>query len=221
MSLVVGVDGWKSGWIGVVIDCGEVSLRYDSSLAGFVTDFSTADALVVDVPIGLPVKGRRLADKEARNFVGPRASSVFTTPPLGPLLASSYQAALRLCRDQYGYGLSSQSYALKDKILEADALAPAAPTVLEGHPEVSFAALKGSRLGYPKRAWNGQMERRRLLAQAGIDLPDELPQDVGRAPVDDVLDAAVMAWTARRVALGEAQSLPEPPEQIGSRQVAI
>ena len=152
----------------MVIDSGEVSLHYESSLAEFLTEFSSAGAVVVDVPIGLPIEGRRLADQEARRFVGPRASSVFTTPPLGPLLSASYQEALQLCRDQHGYGLSSQSYALRDKILEADALALTGPPVLEGHPEVSFAALKGSHLGYPKRTWNGQMERRRLLAQAGI-----------------------------------------------------
>jgi predicted RNase H-like nuclease len=36
-----------------------------------------------------------------------------------------------------------------------------------------------------------------------------------RVPVDDVLDAAVAAWTARRVALGTARSLPSPPEDVG------
>jgi predicted RNase H-like nuclease len=30
--------------------------------------------------------------------------------------------------------------------------------------------------------------------------------------VDDVLDAAIAAWTARRVARNEAQAMPDPPE---------
>jgi len=30
--------------------------------------------------------------------------------------------------------------------------------------------------------------------------------------VDDILDAAVAAWTARRVARGQALSMPDPPE---------
>jgi predicted RNase H-like nuclease len=41
------------------------------------------------------------------------------------------------------------------------------------------------------------------------------------APADDVLDAAAAAWTARRKAVGEARSLPDPPELIRGRPVAI
>jgi predicted RNase H-like nuclease len=36
-----------------------------------------------------------------------------------------------------------------------------------------------------------------------------------------VLDAAAAAWTARRVAAGEAASIPDPPEIIDGRAVAI
>jgi predicted RNase H-like nuclease len=36
--------------------------------------------------------------------------------------------------------------------------------------------------------------------------------DFGASGLDDVYDAAAMAWTARRVARGEAVSLPDPPE---------
>jgi predicted RNase H-like nuclease len=32
------------------------------------------------------------------------------------------------------------------------------------------------------------------------------------AAVDDVLDAAVVAWSGRRVLSGQADSLPDPPE---------
>jgi Protein of unknown function (DUF429) len=46
--------------------------------------------------------------------------------------------------------------------------------VIEVHPEVSFAALAGRPLRNSKRSWNDQMEQRRLLASAGIELPDEL-----------------------------------------------
>ncbi len=94
-------------------------------------------------------------------------------------------------------------------------------SLFEGHPEVSFAALKGSNLEFNKRSWNGQMERRGMLASAGLVIPDTLPEPLSRAPVDDVLDAAVMAWTARRIHAGEARTLPHPPEDIGGRQVAI
>jgi predicted RNase H-like nuclease len=53
--------------------------------------------------------------------------------------------------------------------------------------------------------------RRELLASAGIALSDDLGV-AGRAAVDDVLDAAAAAWSARRVVMDEAISLPDPPE---------
>ena len=63
------------------------------------------------------------------------------------------------------------------------------------------------------------MERMRLLAAAGVELPDEL--STGQAAADDVLDAAIAAWSATRKARSEAVPLPpDPPVQDG-RPVAI
>jgi len=56
--------------------------------------------------------------------------------------------------------------------------------------------------------------RRLLLARAGIVLAEDLGQPGEKAGVDDVLDAAVAAWTARRVAAGQAQPVPQPPEKF-------
>ena len=83
--IVVGIDGWKAGWLGVALDSDGVTFHFRESLAGFVEQFAGAHAIVVDVPIGFPMEGRRLADQEARKMVGPRASSVFSTPPALPL----------------------------------------------------------------------------------------------------------------------------------------
>jgi len=48
------------------------------------------------------------------------------------------------------------------------------------------------------------------------------PQIHGVPELDDVVDAAVVAWSATRIARGEAQSLPEPPEHDSDgRPVAI
>jgi predicted RNase H-like nuclease len=49
------------------------------------------------------------------------------------------------------------------------------------------------------------------LRAAGIELPDDLGE-AGAAGVDDVLDAAAVAWSAHRIARGMARSLPEQPE---------
>lgn len=43
--------------------------------------------------------------------------------------------------------------------------------------------------------------------------PQDL-RDAAAAAVEDVLDAAIVAWTARRVALGTAARTPDPPELL-------
>lgn len=81
----------------------------------------------------------------------------------------------------------------------------------EVHPEVSFRALAGGPLPFAKKTWRGQNVRRGLLADAGILVPDELGEADG-VPADDVLDAAVAAWSAHRIVLGTAGRIPETPQ---------
>jgi predicted RNase H-like nuclease len=60
-----------------------------------------------------------------------------------------------------------------------------------------------------------------LLAEAGIVIPDDLGH-AGTAGADDILDAAVAAWSASRIAAGNAISLPDPPQfDTNNRKVAI
>src|SRR5204862_10960 len=51
----------------------------------------------------------------------------------------------------------------------------------------------------------GPLERRRLLEEAGIELPESAP----RIAEPDRLDATIAAWSARRYVSGEAAPLPE------------
>jgi predicted RNase H-like nuclease len=88
--------------------------------------------------------------------------------------------------------------------------------LFEVHPEISFAELNGGPpVGAGKKTWNGQMARRALLAGEDIRLPDDLA-GAGVVPADDILDAAAAAWSARRIASGEASSMPSPPESGAS-----
>jgi predicted RNase H-like nuclease len=120
-----------------------------------------------------------------------------------------------------GHGLSQQSFALRKKILEVDALVGPNDAVIEVHPEVSFRALAGGPLGHSKKSWTGTVTRRALLADAGIVVPDDLGP-AGQAPMEDVLDAAAAAWSAHRYASGKASSLPaNPPRDARGRLVAI
>jgi predicted RNase H-like nuclease len=56
----------------------------------------------------------------------------------------------------------------------------------------------------------------------GIGVPADIGPAGLRAAVDDVLDATVAAWSAKRIASGIARSLPDPPERDAEGQpVAI
>ena len=185
---------------------------FSTALVQLLGNLPNAEAVGVDIPIGLPEEGLRAADVAARKFVGPRRSSVFPTPPRAALTAATYAEARKVLTS-----LSAQSFALGKKILEVERCLE--ERVFEVHPEVSFAALADHHLRYSKRSWNGQMERRRLLSTAGIALPDELT--TGEAAADDVLDAAIASWSAARKARGEAATLPPDPPQHHGRPVAI
>jgi predicted RNase H-like nuclease len=71
-------------------------------------------------------------------------------------------------------------------------------------------------MDHPKKSWNGQNDRRRALAAAGVRVPDRLAW-AGAVPVDDLLDAAAVAWCARGHALGGGVRVPEPPDQFDHR----
>jgi predicted RNase H-like nuclease len=77
------------------------------------------------------------------------------------------------------------------------------------HPELSFRALVGQPMTYPKRSWNGQHERRAALKGAGVALEDYIDGAGSVVPPDDLLDAAIAAWSADRLARGLAESIPD------------
>jgi predicted RNase H-like nuclease len=222
VSYVLGVDAYKGGWVALSLE-GDVvrGCQLYDHISDLIRDHRDAGVIVVDIPIGLPERGPRQADVEARRFVGPRRSSVFPTPPRAVLEAATYEDAVTLARALSGPGISKQSFALAPKILEVDVAASEDERIFEIHPEVSFRAMAGHPIDFPKKSWNGLLLRRQLLAVNGLSLPDDLAPG-GSAAADDVLDAGAAAWTARRLTTGEAGSLPDPPEeQPGGRVVAI
>lgn len=217
---VLGLDGWRRGWVAVTLEDGAfAAATTHATVADALGAIGDTQAIAVDIPIGLPVTGSRRADIAARARLGVRRSSVFDAPPRDVIEAEPYAAANRLSKERYGRGLSRQSYALRDKILEVDALVHHDNRIFEVHPEVTFALLAGEPLP-SKKTWAGVNRRRSLLGAAGIELPDELGA-AGVVPVDDVLDAAAAAWSADRIARGVAQPIPADAELAGGRPMAI
>ena len=202
--LTLGVDGARGGWIAVALEDGRFAeSALERRFPAILARFPEAVVVGVDVPVGLPEPGaRRRADVEARRAVGARRSSVFFTPCREALEAITYREARTIAPST-----SAQGWALRTAILDVARVDDS--RVREVHPEVSFATLATEPLVFGKRTWNGQHERMQLLARAGIELPKRL--DAGLVAVDDVLDAAVAAWTATRVARGENLTLPVDP----------
>ena len=200
---VAGVDLAGGALAVVVLEENRVvdSFRCETFAEALLVD---AEVVGIDIPIGIPDAGSRPADEAARRFVGPRASSVFTTPVRRVLEAESYAEARGVASELTGKSVSAQSYALRRRILEVDEYARADERVIEVHPEVSFRQLAHRPL-LSKHRSDGLAERRELLEQAGIEVPASVP----RIAEPDLLDAIVVAWTARRYARGEAVPLPQ------------
>ena len=198
---VVGIDAARGAWLAVALEDGRFA---GATLARTISDVlamhSEARAVAIDIPLGIIETYGREADTAARRFVQPRGSSVFPTPPRAVLEATDYDAARAICDERGWPRPTKQSYGMRHRILEADRAARLDERLFEVHPEVSFRELAGHPLE-TKRSFQGQTQRVELLASAGVHL--EGPID------DDLLDAAIAAWSAARYARGEALPLPD------------
>lgn len=210
--IAVGVDGCRQGWVAVAVsERGFEAATCEPSLAAVLERFDGAAVFGVDIPIGL-VEGERDADAAARAFLVGQASSVFSAPPRPALDCERYEDALAAARRVTGKGLSKQAFHLFEKIREADALLPD-ERLFEVHPEVAFRLMHDDEASAGrKKTWGGLMERLARLRAAGITLPPSLG-DADAVGIDDVVDAAAAAWSARRLARGEARTFPPEPTQ--------
>jgi predicted RNase H-like nuclease len=221
---VTGLDACRRGWVAVslVTAAPPVTVRIGTSLSALLApdlDPALTTIVGIDMPLGLLETGWREADRAARGLLGPRRSSVFAIPPRAVWAQASYQAANQLCRELTGQGFSIQAWGLRAKLLEANHYRQTCGHPLyEVHPELAFGAMAGAPLAASKHTGPGRILRRELLAQVGLELPPGLPA----ALLGDVLDAAAVAWSARRIAAGQAVTLPSTPQHDPqNREIAI
>lgn len=239
MAGVFGVDGaragTKSGWIVVHVDDGLRGMAFHPTFEAVLAAAKDSDVTTigVDIPIGHEEHetGRRAADEAARALLGsPGSNTIFSMPPPDVLDAGDYEAACRIAHANGWVAPSRQLWGLRDRIHQVEtAIANAANEVdvREVHPEVSFAYLARGRndrveVTYPKKSWNGVVERLDLLNEAGLR-PRRAFGGIGKVGADDVLDATAAAWSARRIADGQAEPLPaDPPRDARTgRPVAV
>ena len=224
---VTGVDACRGGWVAVSLEVSPaktgpaVTVTAGVCLAALLAperDAAGTAVVGIDMPLGLLETGWREAARAARGLLGPRRSSVFAIAPRAVWAETSYRAANQRCRELTGQGFSIQAWGLRAKLLEANQYRQTCGHPLyEVHPELAFGALAGAPLAASKHTGAGRDLRRELLAGVGIEIPGGHPALLG-----DILDAAAVAWSARRIAAGQAVTIPSVPQRDGQdREISI
>lgn len=223
---VAGIDGCRGGWVSFKVDLTSRSTSVElidlpSILRNKPKDLAT---LAIDIPIGL-LDGSRACDKAARKLLGqPRGTSVFAAPCRASLSAKNHAAATATNLRFTGRGLSQQAWGIAPKIKQVDdaITATCQRWTFEVHPEICFWALAGGRpMKHGKKTNAGVAERLDSLRTVFPNIELHLRNRPASVAKDDLLDAAVAAWTALRICKGEAQRVCEPERDTKGLETTI
>jgi predicted RNase H-like nuclease len=196
LDTFIGIDGFRGGWVAVYIDdAGASRFGHSSNLDDLLSvPYSRA---MIDMPIGLPNRGYRQCDVEARGLVGSR---VFLGARWGLWKFNRHKDA----NDHYWQagdkGTSMQLWCIRSKLRDVNELmSPARQTKLrETHPELVFWRLAGQALD-SKKSEAGRKQRIELLENQGFGEIDRwlgmrAGTGIGR---DDLIDACACVLAAR------------------------
>lgn len=221
MPVVCGIDGCRKGWI--VICKALESPHFFWQLCGHAMEFfhltPFPSVIAIDIPIGLPERGSRICDVEARKLLGPsRRASIFPAPIRAILNAKNYKEACRIRFRIEQKKLSLQTWGIVPKVKEVDGIMRKnlqfQNTIREVHPEVSFYFLNRARpMKFNKKTVKGFKERYALLKPIfapWLDTVLSFRNELGSTR-NDILDAFVALWSAERISQGNPISLPLHP----------
>ncbi len=230
-----GIDGCKTGWFCVGLSADG---NYDYFVAKNIDEAhirlqeAQAKIALIDIPIGLPSdKNGRECDKQARNGIGGRGSSVFSVPCRQAVEAyrkksgdkKDKQKAGKIASIEITGGpLSEQTWGIVPKIVEVDFFLcenlKAQKLFREVHPEVCFSALNNKFLDYAKKDRKGHEERINIIGKFLPNAQNIFSDIEGYYRVnrhykvadDDILDALAAAITAK-IGDGNYKTLPKDP----------
>jgi len=219
---VLGVDGWRLGWVGALLDGRSVRLLALPDVAA-VLAVPDVSVVAVDMPIGLSDDGVRACDVAARGLLGGAGSSVFPTPVRGVLATDDYAQARAISRAATDppRAPSAQAFALVRSIRALDdALGtPPSDRVVEVHPELAFRRGLGG-VADRKGTARGTVQRLQAL-RAVMDVEAALAGAPTGVPVIDALDACAAAWSAQRLADGTAECVGDGSRDARDRPMRI
>jgi predicted RNase H-like nuclease len=230
MTACAGIDGCKGGWIAVWRNVDSAPQRLiKAGLSEILSELPPETLIAIDMPIGLPDRvgtGGRGAEQAARQMLAKRRSSIFTIASRTAVYAGdemdlrqdAYQRTNEIALETSDppRKISIQAFGIFPKIREVDQILRASPSlsqrIFEAHPELAFRALNGgAEMQRPKSTADGLVERRTVLASAGLSKDFLEVKPSKDAKTDDFLDACALLLVAGRIAKGEAVSYPDPP----------
>jgi predicted RNase H-like nuclease len=217
---VLGVDGWRGGWVGALLEGRTVRLL-DLPTVADVLAVPGVDVIGVDMPIGLSEDGVRTCDVEARRLLGRAGSSVFPAPLRPVLAAADYADACRVSIERSGKALSKQAWNLVPAIRSLDEALGEPPSehVHEVHPELAFRALD-PQVTDPKGTARGLAQRLTALRPV-MDVEAALLDAPRLVPAVDALDACAAAWSAQRITDGTAAIVGDGATDTRGRPMRI
>jgi len=195
LPLIVGIDGCKSGWFAAWQNQeGVIETAVFQSTSNLKNFFIGTNQLIIgiDIPVILSEVMPRQADQLARKLLSKKASSVFTAPTPEMLDQPNYEKA--------------------SLILHYENI-----KVFEIHPELSFRAMNNEKVILEsKKTDEGFKIRKSLLDKHFLDLNfDAIRTKYQKKDVmdNDILDALVVLWSAKRIANNQASYIPKIPEK--------
>jgi predicted RNase H-like nuclease len=224
VSLIVGIDGCKSGWF-VIWEGADATLHscvIPSLRKLHIATNHSCLTIGVDMPVVLSDEMPREADQLARKHLGKKSSTIFSAPTPGMLKQTSYEKACQFSKERFGKAISIQSWYLFPKIRDVQLILNQDQTdIYEIHPELSFRELNGDNVILEsKKKQEGHKIRRQLLERTFSNFDFDsiraqyLKKDVAD---DDILDALIVLWSTKRIASGEAKFLPTHPRKPNMR----
>jgi predicted RNase H-like nuclease len=195
MAIFIGMDSIPAGWVAVYLS-DDGNHRFARAERAVELLSASYDRAMIDMPIGLPERGYRLCDIEARGLIGPRVflgarDGIWKFETLDDANAFYWTA------EGLGRGISMQLFCIRKKLQEMNET-PVPPRVFEAHPELFFWRVAGRVLDN-KKTKTGRNQRIEILKNNGIAmisdwLGERRGTGIGR---DDLIDACACALVAR------------------------
>ncbi len=217
--IAVGIDWMKPYWLAAEICGNESSVRKLTHISEINNHFLDADAVLIDIPVGLPENSTEDAarpDREARGILpANRKSTIFPVPCRQAIAMDDYAGASAENERILGRKLTSQSHGFSKMIRQVDEFLVSDTRwqnrLMESHPEVAFQLLnQGKGLQHSKHTEAGIAERVTILQSYGVD-PVPLFAEFSAKQYEDVLDAVCLAVTAKLGCENGFQTIPENP----------